>query len=55
MVIFLSQKAKEEKYNCRNLPLNLVLLEGHLALIYPWDQVDPVIKEVKKRMKNKIP
>lgn len=26
-------------------PLNLVVLEDHLALIYPWDQVDLVFQE----------
>lgn len=26
-------------------PLNLVALEDHLALIYPWDQVDLVFQE----------
>lgn len=26
-------------------PLNLVVLEDHLALKYPWDQVDLVFQE----------
>lgn len=26
-------------------PLNLEVLEGHLALIHPWDQVDLVFQE----------
>lgn len=29
----------------QEVPLNLVVLEDHLALIYPWDQVGLVFQE----------
>lgn len=36
-----------------SLPSNLVVLGDQLVLVYQWDQLGPVIKEVKKRMRKK--
>lgn len=48
-----NQKKRRNEITEATLPSNLVVLGDQLALVDQWDQLGPVTKEVKKRMRKK--